>query len=808
MLPERQESCSDPPTSQAGEAWHLPHDWCVRVGPKAQSGGVEHLTPFKPNNRDWARFGVRAEWDVPARDVSAWLALATRIFEAGKRGLPEVVHDEQSFQASLEENLRSPEGLRGGQVAGYHRVWRAAHAAMGYPRHWREVLDWVRGFPGVFCHPQDPEKRSEPRHERRVRGVRMSLKQEGVSESEAEAMLTQASPPAMLFGNRFASREDEEFARAEIEMNVNRGSVLAWPFHGTKPWVVLPLAVAVNAEGKRRLILDARYINLWLQYLPFSFETITDLVRQGARGAFMTTWDLKAGYHHIPLASPLWPLLGLQIDGKFFAFACLPFGLSQAPYVFTRVMQCAHEWTRSQEHRLTAMVDDAATVHASREGAARSTGVTVWCEAALGFVHSTEKCRFWPTQSEQFLGFVVDWNTGQLWVPQKKLERLRGMMVRLQEEPNDAEMRSALGLLASCGPGLKLAPLVGRWLRQGAEYEREVSSSDVTALGFLVDNLDSLNGCQMRTEAPVLELNSEAALARKLPRSSAELLVLACDASDTAFGGFVSGLDQWWMVKDMSREEQAAGLSSTLREIMGFREAMRALAAEGRLHGGRKVQIWTDSQAAYACCVRMRGSGQIFQEVCELHRLAWRTDVQLSFVWVPREHEALRAADSLSKWQDKGDWAFSRTFAAQQLFPSMGEPDIDCLASSWASMCKRYYSAVYDGQCAAVDGLGQRWDQWPRRAPGKGKPLCWVFPPVAMSAEALLKIERERAEAIVVLPRQGHAAVAEILQRLPISAEVAITGPHWAMVRPTSRVPTQTAAGGWRMPLKAVRVHW
>ena len=136
------------------------------------------------------------------------------------------------------------------------------------------------------------------------------------------------------------------------------------------------------------------------------------------------------------------------------------------------------------------------------------------------------------------------------------------------------------------------------------------------------------------------------------------------------------------MVKDLSHAEMCAELSSTVREVRGSVEALRGLNLSNRLQPGAAVQIWSDLQAAYACCSRMRCNTKVFAEVKDLHLLAWETEVRLSFVWVPRSHEALVAADHLSKWEDGGDWQFSRMFAQQQIFDEGREPDIDCLASA------------------------------------------------------------------------------------------------------------------------------
>jgi hypothetical protein len=258
--------------------------------------------------------------------------------------------------------------------------------------------------------------------------------------------------------------------------------------------------------------------------------------------------------------------------------------------------------------------------------------------------------------------------------------------------------------------------------------------------------------------------------------------------------------------------------SSTAREITGFYTALKELHRSGALATTHHVQIWTDSLDAQTACVNMRGANPVFAAVKQLYLLAWDNDIMLEFVWVPRSHELLRYADFMSKLPDPTDWCFSRTFATHLVFHTIERtPDIDCLASSTAHMCPFYYSLVYDGSCAAVDGFRQPWNTWPDIGNGvtssrPGKPLCWVFPPPSLALTAARKIQAERADAILVIPRDTPAALVHILSSMTNTAartrEIMLTGPHQKMVFPSSRVPPRAADGGWKTPLKAFVVTW
>ena len=249
-----------------------------------------------------------------------------------------------------------------------------------------------------------------------------------------------------------------------------------------------------------------------------------------------------------------------------------------------------------QQHALTTMIDDAAIVHSDRRTAAASQiCAAIWVEAALGFVHTVDKCYLWPRCQQQLRGFNADWAQDMLWVPQSKLTMLRNAVRQSRGCRDGTVLKSVLGLLASCAPAMNLTPLQGRWLRLGAIDEHRVEESDAVAAQFLACNLCHLNGRPMWDRTPVLEVNAELALQCAMPGSSVHSMVLACNASASAYLAFVSGAKEWRMVEDLSDVVMGAELSSTVRKVRGFVVALRGVSSSNSLQPGLAIQIWTDS---------------------------------------------------------------------------------------------------------------------------------------------------------------------------------------------------------------------
>ena len=101
----------------------------------------------------------------------------------------------------------------------------------------------------------------------------------------------------------------------------------------------------MQANGKKRLILDLRYVNRHLQKKRIKHVDWKVAISYFELGAYMLTFDLKTGYHHIELATDHQCYLGFSwVDPvskrqQFYLFKVLPFGLSSAPHIFTKVLK-------------------------------------------------------------------------------------------------------------------------------------------------------------------------------------------------------------------------------------------------------------------------------------------------------------------------------------------------------------------------------------------------------------------------------------------------------------------------------------
>ena len=116
------------------------------------------------------------------------------------------------------------------------------------------------------------------------------------------------------------------------------------------PIVCSPLSVLVSGRGKKRLVLDLRYVNQFILLKKFKYEGLNIVPQLFCKGDSFITFDLKSGYHHVDIHKDCWPFLGFswgKVTGrKWYVFKVLPFGLASACYVFTKLLRplvhCIH----------------------------------------------------------------------------------------------------------------------------------------------------------------------------------------------------------------------------------------------------------------------------------------------------------------------------------------------------------------------------------------------------------------------------------------------------------------------------------
>ena len=163
----------------------------------------------------------------------------------------------------------------------------------------------------------------------------------------------------------------------------------------SQPWVVNPLTVSVRAEGKKHLVLDLRHVNPHLFKGKFKRKEFSTAQQLLGEGYYLYTIEIKSAYHHVEIFDSHRTYLGFQwpYQGKptYFVFSVLPFGMSTAPYIFTKVLKPVINYWRSTDRRISMFLDDGLGGN-SYKGSTSTDAIAVRADLArLGFFPSVDK---------------------------------------------------------------------------------------------------------------------------------------------------------------------------------------------------------------------------------------------------------------------------------------------------------------------------------------------------------------------------------------------------------------------------------
>ena len=129
------------------------------------------------------------------------------------------------------------------------------------------------------------------------------------------------------------------------------------------PAVVNPLSLSIQNSGKKRLILDLRHVNQYLFKFKFRCEDVSIAREVLSPGDFTFSFDIKSGYHHVKIFPKHRQYLSFSWSfssgiTRYFIFSVLPFGLSSAPYLFTKLLRPLVKKWRSEGKSIVVFLDD------------------------------------------------------------------------------------------------------------------------------------------------------------------------------------------------------------------------------------------------------------------------------------------------------------------------------------------------------------------------------------------------------------------------------------------------------------------
>ena len=483
-----------------------------------------------------------------------------------------------------------------------------------------------------------------------------------------------------------------------------------------------------NSRGKKRLVLDLRGVNDYLPKRKFKYEGLNLVLDMCSRGEYFFTFDLKSGYHHVDIHPDSISYLGFSWgktnERRFFTFQVLPFGLSTACYVFTKLLHPLVQRWRASGLRVILYIDDGFCVADSIRSCERAKVAVCADLHRAGLVINIPKSQLEPTQVGIWLGFMLDLHKGMFLVPQEKIERFCQAIkdLPLYDRVSVRHLASIVGQIISMG--LAVGPVAR--LRSRYTYDilnQRRSWFDRVRLS-----------CEAREELDFWKNNIEFFNGQPIWFTAGVTRVAYSDASNTGFGGYVVEFGKEVAQGQWSADE--ARLSSSWRELKAVHNVLEAFAPKLR---GNTVKWFTDNQSVKFIATNGSKKRHLQDGACCIFETCMKYALKLEMEWVPRSQN--ERADYISRIVDFDDWKVNPCLF-HYLDGMWGPHTVDCFASYYNTQLSRYFSRYWNPGADAVDAFTVDWSY----------EVCWWVPPLYLVMRVVKHARACAAKGTLIVP--------------------------------------------------------
>ena len=500
-------------------------------------------------------------------------------------------------------------------------------------------------------------------------------------------------PPFEMKNNKIALKEKEFVEESVLSLIKNH-----FVREVNKPEFTSPLSVAYNSKGKKRLILDLSYLNhfIWKEKIKFDDLRIFENFIDSDSKAFLFKFDLKSGYFHVDIHKDFQKYLGFSWifkDGrkKYFQYTVLPFGLTSAPFIFTKIVRVLIRYWRSFSIKIACFIDDGLAIEYSKEKATQNSSFVKNSLQLSGFVDNSEKSQWDPLTRVEWLGTVIDFENKTYSITEQRIDSLLDSINSILKSPSFVSARK---LACVAGKIISTKFVFGNIVRLKTRFlykaiESRISWDKKFSLVSFGEVVNEILFWKLNTK----NLNKRPIIKYEIPE-----LKIYSDASGT---GIAAVFDENVCYRNLNFEEKNE--HSTYRELLAILHAIESFEV---LVKGRNLLWHTDNFSA-AIIVRI-GSNK-----CKLHDIATKIydicrkkEITLTVTWISRKLNSL--SDKISKTIDYDDWTIS-SLLFNKIYLKWGPFSIDLFADNKNSKCKRFCSKYWCPGTMKVDAFSFDW---------------------------------------------------------------------------------------------------
>ena len=538
-----------------------------------------------------------------------------------------------------------------------------------------------------------------------------------------------SNPPSMYFSNNKSALSNEKFVTGAISELVQSGCVIKVPF---KPHVVSPLSVAEN-RSKQRLILDLSTLNYYVKKDKVKFEDYNTALDFFDKDCYAIKFDLKSGYHHVDISSKYQTFLGFCWQGQFYCFTVLPFGLSTAPFAFTKCLRPMVKYWRENNAKIVLYLDDGLAFASSYSDCMALSEFIQRSLKDAGFLVNYEKSIFTPVKVLEWLGIMWDSEKYTISIPDRRIEDTVNTLQRVIAR---FPCLTARELAQAIGKVISMSPVMGNVCCIMTRY----SSMEIAKRLYWDNTLHMSDPMHVLTELYFWLRNIKSHNSKSLSKPMKKNVMIFSDASEVGAGAYSVEVNSKVFHQNWSQYESS--MSSTWREMKAIELALVSFSDNLK---DSCIKWFTDNQS----CVKIVRSGSMKEH---LHSIAFnifsiciQNGISIEIEWIPRNRN--QKADYLSKMIDHDDWGVSFDFFefVNSLF---GPFTVDRFANASNKRLLRFNSKFWNPGVEAVDCFSQNWV-------GENN---WLVPPIHLVIKTIKHLVQCKARGSLVVPKWPSSA--------------------------------------------------
>lgn len=515
--------------------------------------------------------------------------------------------------------------------------------------------------------------------------------------------------------------------REELALLVSKGAITrlepTTPVAGFYSTVFL----VPKKEGRWRPVINLKALNSWVQPQHFKMEGIHTLRELLVRNDWLAKLDLKDAYFTVPIHRDHQKYLRFVVEQVHYQFTCLPFGLSCAPWAFTKVLRPVAAFLRTLGVRMIVYIDDMLIMGESPDVVRDHVTAMVALLEGLGFIVNTDKSVLSPTQQLEFLGLQVSSVDLHLRLPGEKIKQIRVEASQLlrAEICTARKLAQFIGRLNATAQAVFPAPLFYRHLQRDLQQTLSQNGQDYNSSLQL--------SREAREEIQWWQQHLSQWNGRSLIRHQ-EQMVICSDASLAGWGA-VCGKTRTGGPWSPSEQE----LHINCLELKAATLALQSLVKD---RTGISVLLQLDSQTAVSYINHLGGT--VSPQLTDLAKNLWLwslcRDLVLTAQHIPGVDNQI--ADSESReLKDRLDWKLSPA-VFRTINAIWGPLEVDLFASRLSHQLSRFFSWRPDPLAEATNAFQQDW------APVKG----YANPPWCLIGKVLNQVRTQQAQVILVAP--------------------------------------------------------